>query len=94
MSSTLLMDKAIEFWNKGQDSENAKDYPQAIGYYKQGCEYMMNWLKYDKIESRKQNLKNKMCEYIKHCEELKGAMNSPKKVEAESANGGGSAGKS
>ncbi|CAL6068122.1 Vacuolar_protein sorting 4b [Hexamita inflata] len=82
------MDRAIQWWQQGQDLEKEKKMDEAISCYKSGCECMLKWLPYDKIQARASDLKRKCLEYLDHIDKLKKSME--QKVPA-AANGSGGA---
>lgn len=87
MSSTYLMDRAIQLWQEGNALEKDGKTQEAIQTYKQGCECCLKWIPYDKIESRKKELKQKCLQYMDHIDDLKAA--STKKVPQKASGGNG-----
>ena len=71
MLGTYLMDKAIEQWWMGIREEKAKNVPDAIRFYKHGCELMLQWLAFEKNPQRAAQLKHVTELYVSHVAELK-----------------------
>ncbi|KAJ2803915.1 Vacuolar protein sorting-associated protein 4 [Coemansia guatemalensis] len=71
MSGTNFLKNAIEIIKKAIAEDTAGNYEEAYNQYKNGIEWFMTAIKYEKNEKHRENLRRKLVEYIDRAEQLK-----------------------
>jgi len=82
------IDKAIEVVQAAADADSKGDHKEAFRLYNLGVKYFLHALKYEKNESYKKTIREKVNEYLKRAEELKIILEKPpQKAAAEGGKG-------
>ncbi|PIA13000.1 vacuolar protein sorting factor [Coemansia reversa NRRL 1564] len=71
MSGTNFLKNAIEIIKNAIAEDTAGNYEEAYNQYKNGIEWFMTAIKYEKNEKHRENLRRKLVEYIDRAEQLK-----------------------
>lgn len=90
-----FLNKAIETVKQATEKDTAKDYETAFRLYETALQYFLAALKYEKNETTKKAIRNKMTEYMDRAEKLKShlAKEGSKKSRKKSSSRGGTAAK-
>ncbi|KAJ2844089.1 Vacuolar protein sorting-associated protein 4, partial [Coemansia brasiliensis] len=71
MSGQDFLKNAIDIINKGAAEDKAGNYEDAYTHYKNGIEWFLMAIKYEKKEKQKETLRRKLIDYIDRAEQLK-----------------------
>ncbi|KAJ2715827.1 Vacuolar protein sorting-associated protein 4, partial [Coemansia spiralis] len=91
MSGANFLTNAIDIIKKAIAEDTAGNYEEAYGHYKNGIEWFLTAIKYEKNDRQREKLRQKLVEYIDRAEQLKDHVKAQKgqKPVAVGGNGGG-----
>ena len=91
MQNSFIPD-AIEIVSRAIAADNSGDYSQALSLYRDALSRFTLGLKYEKNESRKKLILERVEGYMKRAEELRDYLNKQAEIERQGGGSGGSAG--
>lgn len=70
MAELTFIPKAIDLVKLAVAADNEEDYERALSLYKQSLEYFMTGLKYEKNDTSKKSIRDRMKEYMNRAEQI------------------------
>ncbi|KAJ2804973.1 Vacuolar protein sorting-associated protein 4 [Coemansia helicoidea] len=92
MSGANFLQNAIEIIKKAIAEDTAGNYEEAYGHYKNGIEWFLTAIKYEKNDKQREKLRQKLVEYIDRAEQLKDHVKAQKSQKPVAVGGNGSSG--